>query len=202
VQTIAPHRLYPRPAPIHSAPTDPTPTRPAGPAPLLFLDFEASSLDPRSWPVEIGYAWIEGGRVQRRSRVIAPRASWPLHAWSETAAAVHGITLREARAGHDADAVAAETDRFAAFEVVSDNPRWDQVWLDRLRAGRGPAIAVGSLRRAMAERLDERGADAMAVALFRGASPHRAGADAARLAAAWLAGTRAAADRPPLTRVA
>ena len=27
---------------------------------LMFLDIEASSLSARSWPVEIGLAWIEG----------------------------------------------------------------------------------------------------------------------------------------------
>jgi hypothetical protein len=155
--------------------------------PLLFLDIEASSFDPAAWPVEIGYAWLTDGGIARRSAIIAPRPDWPLHAWSEAAADVHGISLRAARAGIDADRVAAETDAFADFEVVSDNPRWDQMWLDRLRAGR-PMIPVRSLKAVIGERLDAVEADAVALALFRTRAPHRAGADARRLAEAWAAG--------------
>lgn len=169
--------------------------------PLLFLDIEASSLDPASWPVEIGYAWLTGTGIASRSAIIAPRPDWPLHAWSEAAADVHGIALRAARAGTAADRVAAETDAFAAFEVVSDNPRWDQLWLDRLRAGR-PRIPVRALRDAIAERLDPAAADRVALALLRGAAPHRAGADATRLAEAWSAGLRAVSDPAPAGQAA
>jgi hypothetical protein len=184
-----------------TSPAAPAPQagRPAAPAtavprPLLFLDIEASSFDPASWPVEIGYAWLTDDGIARRSAIIAPRPDWPLHAWSEAAADVHGISLRAARAGIDADVVAAQTDAFKDFEVVSDNPRWDQMWLDRLREGR-PAIPVRSLRAAISERLDPVEADAVALALFRGGAPHRAGPDALRLATAWAEGLWAGARR-------
>lgn len=154
--------------------------------PLLFLDFEASSLDGDSWPIEIGYARIAEGQVVTRAAVIAPRPDWPMAAWSATAAGVHAIPLAEVFAGAPAEAIATETDDFAACEVVSDNPAWDQFWLDRLRAGR-PRIEVRGLRAAMAERLDEIEATAVARALFRGRAAHRAGPDARRLATAWLA---------------
>jgi hypothetical protein len=162
--------------------------------PLLFLDIEASSFDPASWPVEIGYAWLTEDGIARRSAIIAPRPEWPLHAWSEAAADVHGISLRAARSGIDADVVAAQTDAFADFEVVSDNPRWDQMWLDRLRVDR-PAIPVRPLRAAIRERLGAIEADAVALALFRGRAPHRAGPDALRLATAWAEGLWAGARR-------
>lgn len=162
--------------------------------PLLFLDIEASSFDPASWPVEIGYAWLTDDGIARRSAIIAPRPDWPLHAWSEAAADVHGISLRAARTGVDADVVAAQTDVFAGFEVVSDNPRWDQMWLDRLREGR-PAIPVRPLRAAIRERLDAIEADAVALALLRGRAPHRAGSDALRLATAWAEGLWTGARR-------
>ncbi len=29
------------------------------PKKLVFIDFEASSLSPESWPIEVGIAWIE-----------------------------------------------------------------------------------------------------------------------------------------------
>lgn len=160
--------------------------------PLLFLDLEACSLDPCSWPFEISMAWFDGDRIVSRSRVIAPRPDWPLHAWSEAAADVHGISLARARAGMPADRCAAETDALAPFEVVSDNPHWDQLWLDRLRAGR-PRIPVASLRATIAARLASWEADAVALALLRETSLHRARADAARLARAWAASAGALA---------
>jgi hypothetical protein len=159
--------------------------------PLLFLDFEASSLTPGSWPVEIGYAWIEAGRVRSRATLIAPRTDWSMDDWSEVSARVHGIPLAAIRAGAPADVVAGETDRFAEFEVVSENPAWEQRWLDRLRAGRRPRIEVRPIRAALRERLDDAAAGAVVQALFRSAAPHRAGPDAERLARAWLAATRA-----------
>lgn len=160
---------------------------PRAPArPLLFLDFEASSLSPASWPVEIGYAWFADGRVETRAFVIAPRPDWSMADWSEASASVHGIGLREIRAGVPAAAAAAETDAFAHFDVVSDNPSWEQRWLDRLRGGRGPRIPVIGLRDAMRARLDDSAAGEVVRALLRVAAPHRAGPDAARLARAWL----------------
>lgn len=194
-------------APLPNAPM-PYPRLPAVPPgatrrPLLFLDIEASSFDPASWPVEIGYAWLlAGGGIARRSAIIAPRPDWAVNAWSEAAAEVHGISLHAARAGIAADAVAAETDAFAGHEVLSNNPRWDQLWLDRLRADR-PAIPVRSFRAAITERLDAVEADAVALALFRSRAPHRAGADALRLAEAWAAGLREGKRRAaPAVRVA
>ncbi len=159
--------------------------------PLLFLDFEASSLTRYSWPVEIGYAWIAGGQVRSRATLIAPRPDWSMADWSEVSARVHGIPLAAIRAGEPADVVAAETDGFAGFEVVSENPAWEQRWLDRLRAGRRPRIEVRPLRSALRARLDDAATGAVASALFRSAAPHRAGPDAERLARAWLAATRA-----------
>lgn len=159
--------------------------------PLLFLDFEASSLSRDSWPIEIGYSWIADGQVWTRASLIAPRPDWPLSAWSEVSARVHGIPQADLWSAPSADEIAAETDWFAGFEVISENPAWEQLWLDRLRAGRGPQIAVSSLRRALRERLDEQAASAVVQSLFRSTAPHRAGPDAERLARAWFKATDA-----------
>lgn len=163
----------------------PQPQRP----PLLFLDFEASSLSRDSWPVEIGYSWIADGRIWTRSSLIAPRPEWPLSEWSEVSARVHGIAQADLWAAPMADDLAVETDWFAGFEVISENPAWEQLWLDRLRAGRYPQIQVSSLRRALRERLDEVAATAVVQSLFRSTAPHRAGPDAERLARAWFDAT-------------
>jgi hypothetical protein len=178
------------PAPAARLASDPVPanrgTMPR--PPVLFLDIEASGLGEYGWPVEIGWAVPAAGGVAVRSMIVAPRPSWRLQEWSAAAARVHGLGLSSVLAGRDADAVAAETDGLAGFFVVSDNPEWDQLWLDRLREGR-PRIPVHGLRGAIADRLTSRQANAFAIALFRSRAPHRAGADAARLAEAWRAAT-------------
>lgn len=157
--------------------------------PLLFLDFEASSLSGESWPIEIGWAWIEDGIVRSGSQVIAPRPSWPLSDWTDAAQQVHGIGIGEALAGTPAELVAGMTDRFASFDVLSDNPIWEQQWLDRLREGR-PCIPVQPLRQAIADRMEPHEADWFRCALFRRTPAHRAGPDAALLADCWLAAIR------------
>jgi hypothetical protein len=163
--------------------------RAAGERPLLFLDFEASSLSPQSWPIEIGVAWIEAGRVETGSMLIAPRPDWPLSDWSEPAALVHGIPLAEVLEGVPAEAAAAATDVIAACDVVSDNPIWDQRWLDRLRAGR-PRVRLLGLRPEMLRRLSPPAADDLCLRLLQNRSRHRAAPDAERLARAWLAAAR------------
>ncbi len=59
------------------------------------LDFEASSLSQKSWPIEIGLAWLDGGEVQTWSTLIRPEQDWNLSDWAPQSAAVHGITLEE-----------------------------------------------------------------------------------------------------------
>ena len=113
--------------------------------PILFLDFEASSLTAGSWPVEIGYARIADGRVVVEAALIAPEAAWSMDDWSEASARLHGLSIEAVRCGRPAAEIAARTDRFRDFLVVSDNPAWDQWWLDRLRSGR-PPIVVHDLR--------------------------------------------------------
>ncbi len=166
----------------------PEPTE-APPRRVLFLDIEASSLGPESWPVEIGWAWIVDGRVESREAVVAPRESWPVSAWCAAAERCHGLTLDRVRRGWPADAVAAMTDAFADFEVVSDNPGWDQMWLDLLREGR-PVVKVNALRSAARRHLSADAASVLALELFRDRAPHRAGGDAERLARAWAAAAR------------
>ena len=170
-------------------------TRPALPSlrerPLLFLDFEASSLTSRSWPVEIGYAWIERERIRSHATLIAPRADWSMADWSPAAARVHNIPLAAIRSGTPAGTVAAGTDFFADFEVVSENAALGAD-LARPAAQRTPPhIEVRPLRQALRQRLDDRRRNAVVQAFFRSASLHRAGPDAERMARAWLVATRA-----------
>ena len=154
--------------------------------PLVFLDIEASSLSPDSWPVEIGCAWIGPAGVEMREALIRPRADWPLSSWSERAEQVHGLCLAQLEAaGYPAENVAAATDALAGVDLVSNNPHWDAYWLARLRGPERPALRVRLLRGVAAARLDAAAADRFALALLRRTAPHRAGADAMQLATAW-----------------
>jgi DNA polymerase III subunit epsilon len=156
--------------------------------PILFRDFEASSLShDQSWPVEIGWSALREGEIVTTSTLIRPRISWT--DWSDLSATIHGIRREDLNAAPDADLVAAKTDAFRSYLVVSDNPDWEQFWLDRLRQGR-PRILVDDLHLVAAERLSPRGLDWMYERLARRKPPHRAGPDSRRLADAYLYGAR------------
>lgn len=43
----------------------------------VFLDFEASSLDPNSWPIELGVSWITTDfQVETYANLIKPSPDW------------------------------------------------------------------------------------------------------------------------------
>ena len=61
-----------------------------------FYDVEASGLDPRSWPVEVGWALVAGDlTVTSGALLVRPEPTWA-H-WSAEAERVHGVPLRLAR---------------------------------------------------------------------------------------------------------
>lgn len=75
---------------------------------VAFLDFEASSLDANSWPIEIGLSGIDQNReVQTFESSIRPVHEWPEQAWSPASAAVHNIPRRNLDAAPDVWSVAA-----------------------------------------------------------------------------------------------
>ena len=59
------------------------------------LDFEASSLTPQSWPIEIGLSWLKNGDVQTWTSLIRPAARWSFSDWSTQSGAVHGIVFED-----------------------------------------------------------------------------------------------------------
>jgi DNA polymerase III epsilon subunit-like protein len=159
----------------------------------MFLDFEASSLFSGSYPIEIGCAWIEEDRVVHVSELIRPDPGWTPD-WSHESEAVHGI--RQGLLDHAAPAVSVAR-RFAALlsghTVVSDAPEFDGRWLTRLLelSQQAPDVRVVDFDALLHVALSHEGQRAAYEHLSRTASPHRAGADAARLATAWLVGARA-----------
>lgn len=66
---------------------------------LVFMDFEASALRD-GYPVEVGWAWVEGSDVQAESLLIAPADEWltPEFTWDPIAEGIHGLPLTRLRA--------------------------------------------------------------------------------------------------------
>jgi hypothetical protein len=62
---------------------------------VALLDFEASSLAPDSWPLEVGLSWIDRNlKVQTYHSLIQPVPEWPEHAGSPASAVAHNIPRR------------------------------------------------------------------------------------------------------------
>ena len=164
----------------------------------VFLDFEASSLSKRSYPVEV--AWIfEDGRSE--AHLIRPAPGWD--DWDVEAEAIHRIpraTLEAEGTPHDIVAtrmVAALT----GHDLLASAPSWDGKWLSVLLRGAGlprhslrlrdsdaaMAEAVAELLGDVVER-DTLIADILARTELRGVVPaHRALADAEAERQRWFA---------------
>jgi hypothetical protein len=107
--------------------------------PLAFIDFEASSLDPESWPLEAGYALstgkADGFLIQRAEK-------WSMQHWDRRSALIHGISLKDLEAdGLPAD-VALRRLAWALEDVrvVSDAPTYDMHWLETLADAAGQPV--------------------------------------------------------------
>jgi hypothetical protein len=101
---------------------------------IVFLDFEASSLDKKSFPVEV--AWVfEDGRSQ--SRLIRPVAGWT--DWSSEAEGIHGISRNLLYAeGIAAEVVAREMlETLGGHDLYASSPSWDGKWLSILLRAAG-----------------------------------------------------------------
>lgn len=105
---------------------------------MLFMDFEASSLLPGSFPLEVALVDQDG---QGETYLIKPHEDWLDRAagnpgWSLTSEALHGISLkRPISEGVPADRVARRAANVlgrANVMACSDNPGFDGGWLETL----------------------------------------------------------------------
>jgi len=153
---------------------------------IVFLDVEASGLGQDSFPIEVGWAFLEGGSG---SLLIRPAVDWTLDAWEPFAEDIHGISWetlwREGRAARD---VADHLNRLLGGQrfVLSDASDQDSLWLARLFEETPDAQAFTLTEERLARRLclGEFVAGAGAELDFA-SREHRAEADALQLAAAW-----------------
>jgi hypothetical protein len=177
---------------------------------LAFLDFEASSLSKRSYPIEV--AWVfEDGREE--AHLIAPAPEWT--EWDAEAEAIHGIPRAQLAAeGAPHGQVAARMMAvLSGHDLRASAPSWDGKWLSALLRAAGlprhslrltdSGDAHAQAARAIlaphlpADRLEEAVAELLVLCEVRapGIPPaHRALADAREERARWLA-VRAAAER-------
>jgi hypothetical protein len=96
---------------------------------LVFLDFEASSLSKRSYPIEVG--WIfEDGRSE--SHLIRPAADW--NDWDEEAENIHHISRADLSAhGSPHDLVAQRMSaELTGHDLLASAPSWDGKWMSTL----------------------------------------------------------------------
>lgn len=129
---------------------------------LVFLDFEASSLAKKSYPIEV--AWVfEDGREE--SHLIRPPLQWD--DWDAEAEAIHHIprALLEAE-GTPHDVVARRMVAvLTGHSLFASAPSWDGKWLSALlRAAKLP-------RHALRLRDSEEAQRETATAILRGRVP-------------------------------
>jgi hypothetical protein len=160
----------------------------------IFLDFEASSLGKKSYPIEVG--WVdENGEGQ--ACLIRPASSW--HDWDPAAEAVHGISRDHLLSDGESHEVVCA--RLIALwpgnTVYASAPSWDGHWLSMLlRAAGHPRhlVRLRDTQEVFDEALASRGLGgtdaeeaikAARLAAEAGGLAHRALADARREWQIW-----------------
>lgn len=154
--------------------------------PLAFLDFEASGLGARSWPIEVGWAFEDG---RGESTLISPSPDWPIDGWDAKAERLHGVDLK--MLGDLGVSAAVACDRIEAAllrcDVVSDAPDWDAFWMMRLyeAAGRKCPLRLKDFASVMPPMSREERAALLQKADRLAPRRHRAGEDALHLQTTW-----------------
>jgi hypothetical protein len=101
---------------------------------IVFLDFEASSLRKKSYPIEV--AWVfEDGRST--SRLIRPTPEWT--DWSYEAEKIHGITkgVLTSKGASVQDVADEMLQDLTGHALYASAPSWDGKWLSTLLRGAG-----------------------------------------------------------------
>lgn len=101
---------------------------------LVFLDFEASPLADRSYPIEVGWVFEDGAS---EAHLIRPAPGWT--DWSDEAQAIHGIDRGEllARGTSHEDVARRMVDVLTGHALCASAPSWDGKWLSALLRAAG-----------------------------------------------------------------
>ncbi|HEX8193279.1 MAG TPA: transcriptional regulator [Allosphingosinicella sp.] len=100
----------------------------------VFIDFEASSLGKKSYPIEVGWVFEDG---RSENMLIRPPPEWT--DWDVEAEAIHGISRsRLVEEGTPVEAVAHRLlSEVGGHSVYASAPSWDGKWLSQLLRGAG-----------------------------------------------------------------
>ncbi len=164
------------------------------PWPLVTLDFEASSLLPGTYPIEVGVCrWVGPGQpLEGWSTLIKPTAKWvELGVWSPDSALVHGIAREDLEAGLEPQAALERLNSIIGFRghALVDGGEHDVRWLNMLvGASLDRAIFRLSDFDHVALRLEREGYARVVRYLDLTPVPHRALDDAVRLMRALAEG--------------
>ena len=154
---------------------------------FAIVDFEASSLDENSFPIEVGIAIYRNGAIESWSSLIRPTPEWLARdSWSKRSEKVHGVTREMlAAAPLPAEAVFQLNQRMVGLqEAYCDEPKYDGYWLNELMASVGHKATFGLVD---VQRLyGESGRAAYLATLAGTQAPHRAEGDARRIVEAVL----------------
>ncbi|MDE3821686.1 3'-5' exonuclease [Sinorhizobium meliloti] len=173
---------------------------------IVFLDFEASSLNKKSFPIEVAWVFQDG---RSRSYLIRPAPDWT--DWSAEAEEVHGISRGMLRAeGLPVAFVAEEMIReLAGHWLYASAPSWDGKWLSlllraaglprhALRLKRSDEAFLDAARRKMGDRFSDQEISDLVLGVIGATGPppvHRALPDACLELDRLRMVTKAAAER-------
>ncbi|MDP4574420.1 hypothetical protein Q9K02_04615 [Qipengyuania sp. G39] len=160
---------------------------------IAILDIEACALGPGSFPIEIGVALVRGPSepIGVGAKLIRPTTDWiEAGVWSKSSEAVHGIPLELVqREGEAIEEVCDWLNGLLGSNtiVATDAPRYDQDWLDTLfeAAGREQRFRVFDFQVLMRDFNADQHRH-LAYRLRHDRVPHRAAADALRLASVLM----------------
>jgi DNA polymerase III epsilon subunit-like protein len=159
---------------------------------IVAIDFEASSLPPGSFPIEVAVAYVS--TEETRSWLIRPTHTWDaIGVWDPSSERLHGISRATVRRdGRPVKSVTVELAAAVADHiVVTDSVPADGYWLKVLFAavGRRPpfqlepyVFIIESLSRVKGSALSNKLRSAVDIARHRFPLSHRASPDARRLA--------------------
>src|ERR687893_1677527 len=107
---------------------------------VVFLDFEASSLGRKGFPIEVAWVFETG---EEETHLIRPAEGWT--EWTASAEAVHRIPrdLLDREGTPAAEVARRAVEALSGHRLYASAPSWDGQWLSRLlRAGGLPRHAL------------------------------------------------------------
>jgi hypothetical protein len=103
----------------------------------IFYDFEASGFT--GFPIEIGWAWLDGASVKSDSLLIRPMTNWDIDAnWDAQAQSIHGISVTQLKEeGFPTAEVAQRLNYALRGRTLYSDSAFDIKWMGQLFTAAG-----------------------------------------------------------------